>query len=64
MYLHRHVLFMYIIVMYNSIYLIYVENTEVLSPPPYPSHLPSYEETLRSPSPMQLQLYNGQVFVQ
>ena len=51
----------YIIVIYN---LIYLENTEVLSPPPYPSHLPSYEETLRLPSPMQLRLYNGQVFTQ
>ena len=48
-----------VVISYQSIY---VENTEVLPPPPYPSHLPSYEETLRLPSPMQLRLYNGQVF--
>ena len=34
--------------------ILYVETTEVLSPPPYPSRLPSYEEILRLPSPMPL----------
>ena len=48
---------------YQSLHFIYIciENTAVLSPPPYPSHLPSYEEILRLPSPMQLQLYDEQV---
>ena len=41
---------------YQSIY--YVETTEALSPPPYPSHLPSYEEILRLPSPI-----HGQVCI-
>ena len=39
----------------------YVENTEVVSPPPYPSRLPSYDEILQLSPPMQSQLYYGQV---
>ena len=41
----------------------YVENSEVVLPPPYPTHLPSYDEISRLPSPVQLQLYNDQVSI-